>query len=128
MTAAEGRRDGGFATVWVVTAMGVVMVAAAVAIGLGVAIVERHRAASAADAAALVAALDAVQGPAVACGQARSLGHLDGAIVTACRLDGAVSQVEVSVRLPGPLASFGAAIGRARAGPVSVAGRFIAGR
>jgi secretion/DNA translocation related TadE-like protein len=113
--------DRGFATVWVVTAMGVVVIAAAVAIGLGVAVVERHRAAAAADAVALVAALDAVQGPQVACDRGRDLGRLDGAMLTRCRLDGAVSEIEVSVALPGPLAAFGVATGRARAGPVSVA-------
>jgi secretion/DNA translocation related TadE-like protein len=121
--ASEGRRvrpDDGFATVWVVTAMALVAVATVAAIGYGAATFERHRASAAADAAALAIALEAVQGPAVACGDGASLARLDGATVTRCELQGSVADVEVSVHLPGPLGRFGSATGRARAGPASL--------
>lgn len=119
MTAAQSR-DQGFATVWVVTAMALVVAAAVMAIGYAVATVERHRAAAAADAAALAVALTAVRGPAAACQNGSSLAHLDGATVTGCDLHGAVADVVVTVRLPGVLGGFGPAIGRARAGPASL--------
>jgi secretion/DNA translocation related TadE-like protein len=112
-------RDQGFATVWVVAAMALVVAAAVMAIGYGVATMERHRAAAAADATALAAALSAVHGGAVACRDGDSLARLDGATVTRCVLQGPVAEVEVSVRLPGMLGAFGPAIGRARAGPAS---------
>ena len=113
------RCDHGFATVWVVSAMGVVVVAAATAAGLGTAIVERHRAADAADAAALGAALHAIDGPAGACAAGAALAADNGARLMRCDMAGSFATVTVSVRLPGPLASFGVAVGEARAGPAS---------
>jgi secretion/DNA translocation related TadE-like protein len=120
MAARRKRADDGFATVWVVTAMALVAVATVAAIGYGAATFERHRASAAADAAALATALEAVQGPVVACHQGDSLARLDGATVTRCALQGSVADVEVSIRLPGVLARFGSATGRARAGPASL--------
>lgn len=111
--------DRGFATVWVVTSMALVAAAAGVAISYGAATLERHRAAAAADAVALAVALRAVEGPTAACRAGAALGRLDGARVTRCGLQGPVADVAVAVRLPGPLAALGPAIGRARAGPAS---------
>jgi secretion/DNA translocation related TadE-like protein len=113
------RRDNGFATVWVVTAMAIVAVSAATALCFGAAILERHRADAAADAVALSVALRAVDGPSAACLAGSALASLDGATLTRCDLQGAVSDVVVAVRLPGLLAPLGPAVGRARAGPVS---------
>lgn len=101
--------------------MAVVAAATSVALAVGVATLDRHRAANAADAAALAAALHAVAGPDDACGQARVLGRLDGATVTSCAVDGSIVEVTTAVGLPGVLARLGPAIGRARAGPVSLA-------
>jgi secretion/DNA translocation related TadE-like protein len=115
------QRDGGFATVWVITAMGLVAAAAAAAMCIGVAIVERHRAAAAADAVALVVALHATDGPTAACQEGIALARIDGARLRRCELQGAVSQVSVAVALPGVLARLGPATGRARAGPASLA-------
>jgi secretion/DNA translocation related TadE-like protein len=112
--------DSGFATVWVLTAMVAVIATAAAMIAVGVAIYERHRAADAADAVALKVALDAVQGPAVACRDGAALGRLDGAAVSRCTLNGSISEVEVTVRLPAVLRLLGVATGRARAGPASI--------
>lgn len=118
MTAGARRNcDSGYATVWLVAAMAVVGVAAGVAISVGVVALERHRAAAAADAVALKVAMAAIDGPAVACRDGAAIGRLDGATLTTCQLAGSIATVEVTVRLPGPLARFGVATGRARAGP-----------
>jgi secretion/DNA translocation related TadE-like protein len=113
-------RDSGFATVWVITAMALVAAAAGVASCYGMAIVQRHRAAAAADAVALAVALRAVDGPAAACSGGVALARLDGGVLTGCQLQGSVAQVSVAVPLPGVLAALGPATARARAGPASV--------
>lgn len=118
----RGRDDGGYATVWLVTAIAVVCVAAGVAVSLGVVTLERHRAAAAADAVALKVAMMAVEGPAAACRTGAAIGRLDGAVVTECRLSGSIASVEVTIRLPGPFGRFGVATGRARAGPADDVG------
>jgi secretion/DNA translocation related TadE-like protein len=106
--------------VWVVAAIALVVAATVVAFGYAVATLERHRAAAAADASALAAALDAVRGPGVACSDAAALARRNDASVSRCELAGSVAEVTVSVRLPGVLAGFGPAIGVARAGPASL--------
>jgi secretion/DNA translocation related TadE-like protein len=113
--------DRGFATVWVVTAMAIVIAAAGVAISVGAVTLERHRAGAAADAVALAVALRAIDGPSEACAAGTVLGHLDGATVTRCELRGADAEIAVVVRLPGPLAGLGAATASAKAGPVGEA-------
>jgi secretion/DNA translocation related TadE-like protein len=113
-------RDEGYATLWVVTAMALVVVAAGVAVGYGIATVARHRAAAAADAAGLTVALWAVDGAATACAKGAETARLNGGVETRCIVDGAVAQVGVTVALPGLLAAWGPATGRARAGPVSM--------
>jgi secretion/DNA translocation related TadE-like protein len=112
--------DSGFATVWVVTSMTLVVAAAAVAMSYGAATLQRHRADAAADAVALVVALRALDGSAVACAYGADLARLNGAVVTRCDLQGSISQVSVEVRLPGPLAEFGPATARSRAGPTTL--------
>jgi secretion/DNA translocation related TadE-like protein len=109
--------DHGFATVWVVTAMTVVVAAAAIAIGVGTATVERHRAAAAADAVALKVAMAAIDGPTAACSAGAVIARIDGATLMGCRLLGSIATVEVAIRLPGPLSRLGVATGQARAGP-----------
>jgi secretion/DNA translocation related TadE-like protein len=113
------RSEAGFATVWVLAAITVVVAAAAVAICYGAAILQRHRAGAAADAVALVVALRAVEGPTVACRAGTALGRLDGAEVIRCTLVGATAEVTVAVRLRGVLSGLGSAIAEARAGPAS---------
>jgi secretion/DNA translocation related TadE-like protein len=112
--------DDGFATVWVGASMALVAAAASVAMLWGVAVLERHRAALAADAVSLQVALKAVEGRQSACAAGAALGRRDGAALTACDLDGAVALVSVHVRLPGLLSRFGSATGQARAGPVGM--------
>lgn len=121
--ARHGRSDErGYATVWLVTAIAVVCVAVGVAVSIGVVTVQRHRAAAAADAVALKVAMTALEGSAAACRGGAVIGRLDGAVLSACRLSGSIASVEVTIRLPGPFARFGAATGRARAGPASDVG------
>jgi secretion/DNA translocation related TadE-like protein len=124
MTSSAGRQldsDRGYATVWVVSAMALVVIAATVAAGFGVAVVQRHRAATAADASSLAAAQHAVEGSALACGVAVALARANEARVTRCVLTGSVAEVVVARQLPGPLSIFGVAVGRSRAGPASMA-------
>jgi secretion/DNA translocation related TadE-like protein len=110
-------RDAGSATVWVVTAMAVVLSVGGVCGSVGVVAVERHRADAAADAAALAAAADVLAGQQTACAAAAAIARTDDAVLTRCGLDGAGAQVEVRVALPEVLRRFGTAIGRAHAGP-----------
>jgi secretion/DNA translocation related TadE-like protein len=113
----RGRDDTGSATVWVVTAMALVLGVGGVSGSVGVVTVERHRADTAADAAALAAAGQVIAGQAAACAVAAEIARADGAALTRCGLDGAGAQVETRVTLPGVLARFGQAVGRAHAGP-----------
>ncbi|MFD9158091.1 Rv3654c family TadE-like protein [Streptomyces goshikiensis] len=88
---------------------------------LGQAVVARHRAASAADLAALAAAASWAHGPEAACATAIRVAGAQGASVTACTLRGEVA--EISARAPaGPFAP----TIRARAGPPLPPGRVTA--
>ncbi|WP_332757506.1 Rv3654c family TadE-like protein [Streptomyces sp. MT206] len=104
--------DRGSATVW-----GLVVATALAAVFGGVllfgqAVVARHRAASAADLAALAAAAGWAHGPEAACATAIRVAEAQGATVTACALRGEVA--EISARAPaGPFAPTVSA----RAGP-----------
>jgi secretion/DNA translocation related TadE-like protein len=109
--------DAGSATLWVVTAMALVLGVGGVSGSVGVVTVERHRADTAADAAALAAAGHVIAGQAAACAAAAEIARVDGAELSRCGLDGAGAQVEVDLALPGVLGRFGHAVGRAHAGP-----------
>ncbi|MDP9219170.1 MAG: flp pilus-assembly TadE/G-like family protein [Actinomycetota bacterium] len=86
---------------------------------LGAAVVSRHRAASAADLAAL-AGSDRALGRATGepCQAAASVARANATQLTSCRVDadGSVT-VSVQVRLPPPWTTFGPAEARSRAGP-----------
>jgi secretion/DNA translocation related TadE-like protein len=111
--------DGGYATVWVVAAIAVVVAAGVIASGFGTAVVERHHAAAAADAAALEVALRSIAGRPAACRSGAAIAQLNGATLRRCDLHDAIAEVVVEVRLRGVLSVFGSAEGRARAGPAS---------
>ncbi len=118
MTAAD--RERGSATVWTVALAGVLAAVGLAAVLVGAAVVARHRAASAADLAALAAASRAVAGDPAACATAGEVAQANGAALTGCTVGGGAVvevSVEVGVRL-GPLGSRHAAA-VARAGPVS---------
>jgi secretion/DNA translocation related TadE-like protein len=118
-----GRRwpadERGSATVWVLALSGVLAMVGAAAVLVGVAVTARHRAAAAADFAALAAATRAVQGLADGCTRAAEVATANAARLTACSVapDGvAVVEVTVPVRL-GRLGVHEAR-GHARAGPI----------
>ncbi|MFF3430131.1 Rv3654c family TadE-like protein [Streptomyces sp. NPDC002602] len=96
-------RDRGSATVWaalVTTVLGAVFGGVLL---LGQAVVARHRAAAAADLAALAAAATWAHGPEAACAAAVRVARAQGASLTACDVQGEVA--EVVARAPtGPFA------------------------
>jgi secretion/DNA translocation related TadE-like protein len=108
------KREAGFVTVAVAGLVLVLVAFSAVVATLGAVAVARHRAAAAADLAALAGAAHVLDGSARACGEARLVASAQSAALSSCRLDGAVVTVEVAVRL----GRLGAARARARAGPV----------
>ncbi|MDG9702751.1 Rv3654c family TadE-like protein [Streptomyces sp. DH37] len=115
----DGRRrrglgDRGSATVWAALC-GLVLCAVAVgALALGQAVVTRHRAGAAADAAALAAADHALRGAGEACAAARRVAAAQRARVVRCQVLGEVADLTVRVRA-GP---YSAGV-RARAGPAA---------
>ncbi|MFD9353814.1 Rv3654c family TadE-like protein [Streptomyces sp. NPDC060031] len=91
--AARRAADRGSATVWaalVVTVLGAVFGGVLL---LGQAVVARHRAAAAADLAALAAAASWTHGPQAACATAARVAGAQGARVTACVLTGETAQI-----------------------------------
>jgi len=109
--------DSGVATVWAALAIAVIMSVTVVGVQLGAAVVARHRAAAAADLAALAAAGWAVNGAEAACARAGDIARAMGATLAGCALDGWEAQVTVQVRPPFLPLVDGVAEARARAGP-----------
>ncbi|MFC9294347.1 Rv3654c family TadE-like protein [Streptomyces sp. NPDC057011] len=86
-------RDRGSATVWaalVATVLGAVFGGVLL---LGQAVVARHRAAAAADLAALAAAAGWAHGPEAACATARRVARAQGAVLAVCRVEGEIAEV-----------------------------------
>jgi secretion/DNA translocation related TadE-like protein len=113
------RDDAGSATIWMVAVIAVVAMVTGVVLSVGTVMVERHRAAIAADEAALAVAAAALDGATGACARGSQIARLDGAELSRCELADAIAVVETRIELPGWLAQFGSAVGRARAGPSS---------
>jgi secretion/DNA translocation related TadE-like protein len=109
----------GSATVWVLILSAVLVTIATAAVLLGMGVVARHRAATAADLAALAGASRAVVGDPDPCAMAAEIAAANGAGLTGCELEpGSIVAVEVRVALPlGRLGTHDARA-RARAGPV----------
>ncbi|MFE2328300.1 Rv3654c family TadE-like protein [Streptomyces sp. NPDC059385] len=105
-------RDRGSATVWAVLVVAVLSAVFGGVLLLGQAVVARHRAAAAADLAALAAAANWAHGPATACAAAARVAGAQGARLSGCVLEGEVAEVTARVAA-GP---FGPTI-RSRAGP-----------
>jgi secretion/DNA translocation related TadE-like protein len=112
------RRDDGAATVLVLGLCAVVLLAGTVAAALGAVAVARHRAASAADLAALAAASRVLEGRHVACGAAELVARRADARLRSCRVEGWEVVVEAAVVPPGAVGALGSAVVIARAGPV----------
>ncbi|MEU6194255.1 Rv3654c family TadE-like protein [Streptomyces sp. NPDC047061] len=107
-------RDRGSATVWSVGAIAVLCVVFGVVLGLGHAVVVRHRAAGGADMAALAAADHWAEGTAAACAQADRVARAQATRLTRCVIVGDISDVSAASGA-GPFA----AEVRARAGPAT---------
>jgi secretion/DNA translocation related TadE-like protein len=117
MVSAES--DRGVATIWAAVAIAVLMSMVVVGLHLGTAVVVRHQVESAADLAALAAAGMVVAGERRACTQARRVTDRMRVQLVSCRTHGWDVLVEAAAQPAGWLGGFGAATGRARAGPVS---------
>ncbi len=114
---APADRDGGYASVVVLSLCVVLALLGAVGVAGGSVAVARHRAAAAADAAALAAAR-ALEGEVVACRAAAEVSRAQGGRVLHCALGSDdVAEVLVAVRPDGPAARLGQSRVRARAGP-----------
>lgn len=110
--------DRGAATIWAAGGIAAVLVVMTLLLGFGSATVTRHRAASAADLAALAAAAHAISGQERACTRARWVTDRMQVQLTGCRLRGWEAFVEVAASPPSLIAGFGRAEARAHAGPV----------
>jgi secretion/DNA translocation related TadE-like protein len=111
--------DAGVATVAALALSTALAGAGVGAMLVGDAVVTRHRAAAAADLAALAAAAHVLGGPRAACAAARTVATVDGARLTACAVDGSVVRVVTAVAFAGPLGRFGSAHASAVAGPAT---------
>jgi secretion/DNA translocation related TadE-like protein len=111
------RDDRGSASVLVLALSAVLALVGILAASVGAVAVARHRAASAADLAALAAADRALDGEVPACQAARRAARAVGAVLEQCRLTGDESDVVAAVRPPGALGSWGVARSHSRAGP-----------
>jgi secretion/DNA translocation related TadE-like protein len=117
------QRDQGSGTVWVVVLLALLLAVGSTGLGVASAVLARQRAAAAADLAALAAATAAGRGQPAPCGEAGRVAERNGAVVTTCRISGAVADVAVRLPVRGPLAFRLAAHGYARAGPAEAPGR-----
>lgn len=108
----RGRGDRGSATVWAGGILSALCVVFAVVLAMGEAVVVRHRAAAAADLAALAAARHWPDGTAAACAPADRVARAQRARLVRCEIAGEVADV-VAEAGHGPFT----AESRARAGP-----------
>ncbi|MGQ4387454.1 Rv3654c family TadE-like protein [Streptomyces sp. SAS_270] len=108
--------DRGSATVWVVGAIAVLCVVFGAVLAMGQAVVVRHRAAGAADLAALAAADHWADGEAVACARSGRVARAQGARLVRCAIEGETSDVRAASGR-GPFATEV----RSRAGPAGPA-------
>ena len=105
------RAEAGFVTVAVVGLTAALVAVASLLTTLGVVAVARHRAASAADLAALAGAGHLLDG--TACEVAAHAAAVQSAVLESCRADGTAVSVVAAVRV----GVLGTARARARAGP-----------
>jgi secretion/DNA translocation related TadE-like protein len=117
----------GAGSILVLSGVMVVLTGLLVVATLGGGYLARHRAAAAADLAALAAAGQVWSGPAAACASAGGVAEANGAVLRSCRVRGEQVEVVASVEVAGPAAVLGDADRRARAGPAASAGRSSGG-
>jgi secretion/DNA translocation related TadE-like protein len=109
--------DHGSATLWSVGGIAVLFLVAAMVLAVGAVVQTRHRATSAADLAALAAAVGAPEGTSAACTRARWVTDQMRVLLTGCRIVDWNALVEVSAALPGELSQFGQVTAHSMAGP-----------
>lgn len=111
-------RDRGSMTIWVAAVIALIWLGAGTALVAGTATIARHRAAAAADLAALAAAVHVPDGQSGACRMAAAIAARNGGRLQTCRVAG--EDVEVQVVRPVHLGRLGVhqAVASARAGPV----------
>ncbi len=107
-------KDRGSATMWSLSIIILLTAAMMLALALAAAVIQRHRATSAADMAALAGAGQLIAGPAAACGRAAEVARRHSAVLESC--DVIESSVTVEVSLPHQGQVLAPARGRARAG------------
>jgi secretion/DNA translocation related TadE-like protein len=110
--------DRGSATIWVLAAGLVLLLAGVSGATVGAAHVARHQAQSAADLAALAGAAHAVEGSGAACVRAAQIAAANDARVAGCQLNGLDLTVTVEVSPPAIVGAGRPASATARAGPV----------
>ena len=111
------RGQDGVATVLVLTVAVTLLALGAVGSTVAGAVLVRHRAALAADSAALAAAVDARSGQQPACLRAAALARANAARLVTCAVRGSVAEVTVAASPGGLLRWFPAVRLNARAGP-----------
>ena len=116
-------RDRGSVTIWAVALAGLVWLGSSAAFVYGSAIAARHEAESAADLAALAAAVHVPDGAASACAVAARIAARNGASLRACEAVAEEVEIVVSRRLGLPRLGGFTAVARARAGPVEPGAR-----
>jgi secretion/DNA translocation related TadE-like protein len=113
-------QDRGSATLWVLAAVLALSSFAALVLASALVAVDRHRAATVADLAALAAAAHSLDGPAAACDRASLVARAARARLVDCRLDGAGTVLlTVEMQPAGPLAGLPPLRVTARAGPTT---------
>jgi secretion/DNA translocation related TadE-like protein len=113
-------RDRGSVTIWAAALAGLVWLGSSAAFLYGSGVAGRHQAESAADLAALAAAVHVPDGAVNACTVAARVAARNGASLRSCEAVGEEVEVLVSRRLGlGRLGGF-TAVARARAGPVAI--------
>lgn len=110
--------DAGMASVWAAGAIAALLVVVSLVWTLGSAMVTRHRAAGAADLAALAAAGHVAAGRDAACVRAGRIAELMRVRLRECRLEHWDALVVVEAAGPDLLAPFGSPTAKSRAGPV----------
>ena len=110
--------EAGFATILVLGLAGALLAFGALLACLGAVAVARHRAAAAADLAALAAAGHLLEGAARACSVAAAVARGQAATLLSCVSDGTTVTIVAEVRPPGSLGQLGAARSTARAASV----------
>jgi secretion/DNA translocation related TadE-like protein len=109
--------DRGLGTVFVLAIMAILLTVLGGTLALGQTLIARHRAASAADLAALAGVDRALEGSATACAAAAAIAAEHNTELIGCDVDGHVVAVTAAVPLPAGLRAVGPATARARAGP-----------